>query len=341
MGVSVTVQGRRPTIRDIARIAQVSPGAVSLALNGKRGVSVETRERVIAVASSVGWTASVAARALSSSKASAIGLVLARPQKSLEAERFYFQFICGVERVLTAHNQALVLQMVDDIPEEMAVLRAWHGQRRVDSVILVDPRQADPRPGHLRDLGLPFVTVGAHFAGGGSVLIDDTAMIATALEHLAQRGRRRVAYVCGMEGLQHTNRRQRAFLQCGEELGIETRLSRPTDYSEHSGSEETIRLMQGGDAPDSFIFDNEILTLGGLSAVVGMGLRIPEDLFFVSLEDSPVCRVVTPQITAFLRDPARLGAAAAELLVTDGKDLHDQVESLASPLLEVRASTGV
>lgn len=335
----VNETGRRPTIRDIARIAQVSPGAVSLALNNKRGVSEQTRKRVVAVAASMGWTASVAARALSSSKASAIGLVLARPRASLDAERFYFQFICGVESVLTAHNQALVLQMVEDISEEVDVLRAWHGQRRVDGAILVDPRQEDPRPNVLRQLRLPFVTVGTHFAGGGAVLIDDTAMIASALEHLAGRGRRRVAYVCGFGNLQHTNRRQRAFLQCGEELGLETVLSNPTDYSERSGAEETTRLMAGNNPPDSFIFDNEILTLGGLSAVVGMGLRIPDDLSFLSLEDSPVCRVVTPQITAFLRDPSLLGGAAARLLLAEGGDLPDRVERLEKPQLAVRSST--
>ncbi len=337
----MTAQGKRPTIRDIARNAEVSPGAVSLALNGKRGVSEATRERIVEVASSMGWTASVAARALASSKASAVGLVLARPRESLDAERFYFQFICGVESVLTQHNQALVLQMVDDITEEVSVLRAWHGQRRVDSVILVDPRHDDPRPPQLRAIALPFVTVGSRFAGGGAVLIDDTAMIATALEHLVQRGRRRVAYVCGMDTLQHTQRRQHAFLECGEQLGIETLLSNPTDYSEHSGAEETIRMMRRHDVPDSFMFDNEILTLGGLSAVVGMNLRIPEDLFFMSLEDSPVCRVVTPQVTAFLRDPSVLGSAAARLLLNDEEHLvADRVEKLDTPTLAIRASTG-
>ena len=336
----MAAQQKRPTIRDIARVAEVSPGAVSLALNGKRGVSDATRGRIVAVAASLGWTASVAARALASSRASAIGLVLARPRASMDAERFYFQFICGVEGVLTAHDHALVLQIVDDVGEELDVLRSWHGQRRVDSVILVDPRQDDPRPTQLRALGLPFATVGSRFDGGGAVLIDDTAMIATALEHLAQRGGRRVAYVCGMDTLQHTRRRQRAFLECGKHLGIQTQLSNPTDYSERSGAEETTRLMESPNAPDSFIFDNEVLTLGGLSAIVGLDLRIPEDLFVLSLEDSPVCRVVTPQITAFLRDPSLLGSAAARLLLNGQGELGDRVEKLDTPTLAVRASTG-
>lgn len=337
---SLAVTGRRPTIRDIARIAGVSPGAVSLALNNRPGVSDETRSRIAEVASSVGWTASVAARALSSSTAGAIGLVLARPMASIDAERFYFQFICGVEAVLTSRGQALVLQMVDDTSEEVDVLRAWHSQRRVDSAILVDPRTSDTRPAVLQQLGMPFVTVGSHFDGGGAVVIDDTAMMATALEHLTQRGRSRIAYVCGYADLRHTQRRRQAFLQCGQELGIDTQMSHFTDYSEHSGSQETQRLLSEASPPDAFIFDNEILTLGGLSAIVGAGLRIPDDLAVLSLEDSPVCRVITPQITAFLRDPSLLGGAAARLLLDVGPDGSQRIERLGSPQLAVRASTG-
>lgn len=331
---------KRTTISDIARIAQVSRGAVSLALNNKPGVSEQTRERIVEIASSMGWTPNLAARALSSSKADAIGLVLARPRASLDAERFYFQFICGVESVLTAHSRSLVLQMVNGIGEEMDVYRAWWAQHRVDAVLLVDPRQEDPRPHRLRELGIPFVAVGSHLPGGGSVLIDDADMMALTLQHLAERGRRHVAYVCGFANLQHVHRRQRAFLDHGDRLGLRTRLSNPTDYSEASGGAETARLLVSGERPDSFIYDNEILTLGGLSVMSEAGLSIPGDVAVLSLEDSPVCRVVSPQITAFRRDPSLLGSAAASLLLADDPDLADRSIQLDSPQLSARASTG-
>ena len=208
---------RRPTIRDIARMANVSPGVVSLALNDKPGVSEEIRRRIVGLASAMGWTPSFAARALSNSKASAIGLVLARPRASVDTERFYFQFIVGVESVLTAHSQSLVLQMVDNISEELDVHQSWWAQRRVDSVILVDPRQEDPRPLRLQHLGTPFVSVGTRLEGGAAVVIDDTSMVAEAVEHLADRGHRLVAYVSGYDNLQHTNRRRRAVVERGED----------------------------------------------------------------------------------------------------------------------------
>lgn len=285
----------------------------------------------------MGWTPSFAAKALSNSKASAIGLVLARPRASVDAERFYFQFIVGVESVLTAHSQSLVLQMVDNISEELDVHQSWWAQRRVDSVILVDPRQEDPRPLRLQHLGMPFVSFGTRLEGGRRRRLR---------QHLhGRRGRgapgrpgpppRRLRQRLRQPAA--TNRRRRAVVERGEELGVEVLLSNPTDYSEGSGAAETRRLLAGRSRPDAFIFDNEILTLGGLATIAASGLSIPGDVAVVSLEDSPVCRVVTAQISAFLRDPSRLGAAAAQLLVDDLSALETRTIALPSPQLAVRA----
>src|SRR5690349_24775040 len=79
---------KRPTIADIAREAGVSKGAVSYALNGQPGVSEETRARILAIASELGWYPNRAARALSASRAHSCGLVLARPARMLALEPY-------------------------------------------------------------------------------------------------------------------------------------------------------------------------------------------------------------------------------------------------------------
>ena len=85
---------------DIASRAGVSKGAVSYALNGRPGVSDETRERIVAIARELGWYPNRAARALSAARADAFGLVLARPATTIALEPFFMQFLAGVEREL-------------------------------------------------------------------------------------------------------------------------------------------------------------------------------------------------------------------------------------------------
>src|SRR5699024_6823000 len=136
---------RRPTIFDIARECGVSTTAVSFALNGKPGISTATRERILTTARELGWTANVAARALSTSHVNAIGLVITAPLTALSRDTFYLQLIAGIEQELADTPVALVLKIVDSIEDELTALRTWVAENRVGAVILVNPRIDDPR----------------------------------------------------------------------------------------------------------------------------------------------------------------------------------------------------
>ena len=151
---------RRPTIKDIARRAGVSESAVSFALNDRPGVSQDTRARVRQVAEELGWQANSAARALSGERAGCAGLVLARPAQTLGVESFFLQLVSGIQEVLSARKIALLFQVVEDLDAECALYRRWWAERRVDGVLVVDPRTDDPRPELLASLGLPAVAIG-------------------------------------------------------------------------------------------------------------------------------------------------------------------------------------
>ncbi|WP_037633809.1 LacI family DNA-binding transcriptional regulator, partial [Streptomyces noursei] len=101
---------RRPTIKDIARRAGVSESAVSFALNDRPGVSADTRARIRRVADELGWQANSAARALSGERAGCLGLVLARPARTLGVESFFLQLVSGIQEVLSARRTALLFQ---------------------------------------------------------------------------------------------------------------------------------------------------------------------------------------------------------------------------------------
>lgn len=90
----------RVTIKEIARRAGVSKGAVSYALNNQPGVSEATRARVLKVAEELEWVPNRAARQLSAARSETFGLVLARTAKTLSEEPFYMGFVGGVESVL-------------------------------------------------------------------------------------------------------------------------------------------------------------------------------------------------------------------------------------------------
>lgn len=332
----------RVTIRDIAKATGVSAGAVSFALNDRPGVSEATRERVKEAAARLGWSPNPAALALSGQRARAIGLVIARSGETLSAERFFLSLIAGIEDALSPRGWSLVLQLAPGVEDEMNVHRTWWAGRRVDGVLLTDPRPDDPRATVLAEVNLPGVWVGTPLGLTGTlpgVQVDDAGAMRRVVEHLRAQGCRRIAHVGGAPGLLHTEARVRALHEAALAYGLTVVPSTPTDFSESAGRRETEGLLALSERPDAIAYDNEILALGGLAAIQEAGLRVPDDIALVSFEDSPVCRVVTPPLTALRRDPAVLGKHATELLLAlvDEEPARDVVEP--TPDLVVRGST--
>src|SRR4029453_2395866 len=210
------------TIMEVARRAGVSKGAVSFALNDRPGVAPQTRDRILAAARELGWQPSTRARALSRSRAFAVGLVMRRAPELLGADPFFPQFLAGVESVLAGRGSALVLQVVaDDDEAEASSYRRLATQGRVDGVFLNDLRVEERRFGLLAGLGLPAVAVGRPTGPCPFpvVTVDDRQGVAGAVEHLLGLGHRRVAFVGGTEGYVHSLSRRSAWRQALEAAG--------------------------------------------------------------------------------------------------------------------------
>ncbi|MCQ4079851.1 LacI family transcriptional regulator [Streptomyces sp. RB6PN25] len=343
---------RRPTMKDIARRAGVSESAVSFALNDRPGVSEVTRDRVRRVAEQLGWRPSSAARALSGEGAGTVGLVLARPARTLGVESFFLQLISGIQQVLAQRQLGLLFQVVEDIDAECATYRRWWAERRVDGVLVVDPRSFDPRPGLLDSLGLPTVVIGGMGSGehGGpsgeqyaslsTLWADDAGAMALIADHLHSLGHRRIVHIAGLPGLAHTERRIRSLRDEAGRLGLTGVRSVTTDYSDTEGAAATRRVLDDETPPTAIIYDNDVMAAAGASVAAARGLSIPRDLSVVAWEDSVLCRMTHPWLTALARDTIAFGQAAAQQLT----DLLDGVPArtvqVPLPELVVRESTG-
>jgi DNA-binding LacI/PurR family transcriptional regulator len=331
----------RATIRDIAERAGVSKGAVSYALNGRPGVSDETRERILKIAHELGWYPNRAARALSAARADACGLVLARPAHTLALEPFFMEFIVGAESELAARSMALTIQLVEDTNDELEVYRRWWGERRVDGVLMVDLRVDDPRVDELVRLGLPAVVIGGPVPGGllPAVWHDERSVVIEAVRYLAALGHERIAHVAGVSHFVHTIQRTEAFRSAMEELGLEPEL-KATDYSPESGARATRRLLSSPDPPTAIVFDSDLLAVTGLGVAQQMGFGVPDDVSIVGWDDSLISQVVHPPLTAITRDIAAYGVTAIKhLLAVIDDGVTGDVETARGELTP-RGSTG-
>ncbi|MFD5144865.1 LacI family DNA-binding transcriptional regulator [Streptomyces sp. NPDC058401] len=344
---------RRPTIKDIARQAGVSESAVSFALNNRPGVSQDTRARIRRVAEELGWQPNSAARALSGEQSGAVGLVLARPAHTLGVESFFLQLVSGIQEVLAAGRIALLFQVVEDLDAECAVYRRWWAERRVDGVVVVDPRSDDPRPALLEQLALPAVTVGETgpvapaFPDSGAptalsaVRADDAGAMAEVLDHLYGLGHRRIAHVAGLPGLAHTERRIASLRAEAHRLGLDPGQVRSvtTDYSDAEGAEATRRILAEPEPPTAIVYDNDVMAVAGVAVASELGIPVPDGLSVVAWDDSALCRVTRPRLTALVRDTAGFGRLAAEELLALLAGGAPRSRESERPRLEPREST--
>ncbi|MEU6312610.1 substrate-binding domain-containing protein [Streptomyces sp. NPDC047014] len=374
---------RRPTIKDIARRAGVSESAVSFALNGRPGVSQETRARIHRVAEDLGWQPNSAARALSGERSGAVGLVLARPAHTLGVESFFLQLVSGIQEALSAARTALLFQVVEDIDAECALYRRWWAERRVDGVLVVDPRTGDPRPALLAELGLPAVTVGEPepepaakgpategpategpamagpaMAGPAipaqstaspatpapavsAVRADDAGAMAQVLDHLHGLGHRRIVHVAGLPALAHTVRRIDSLRAEAARRGLGPGDVRSvvTDYSDAEGAAATRRVLAEPRPPTALVYDNDVMAVAGRAVAAELGIPVPGRLSIVAWDDSALCRVTHPRLTALVRDTAGFGRLAAEELLAVLAGRPPGVRESERPRLEPRDST--
>ncbi|WP_437582663.1 LacI family DNA-binding transcriptional regulator [Paramicrobacterium sp. CJ85] len=335
------VPNKRITIADIARLAGVSPGAVSFALNNRPGVSDATRKRILAIADEHGWVPNSAARALVGSHVGVIGLVVERPARSLGAEAFFTDLISGIQSGLTASGAAMQMRVVRDFDDEVATYRAWHSSKQVDGVIVLDPREDDPRLDLISQLRLPAIVIGSHPAEAGrppAVWMDDAAAAHIVFDYLYALGHRHIDYVAGPEEFEHTRLRAEVLRSLAED-GVTSNITF-TDFSAGRAATVTRQLLSGRSVPTAIVFDNDVMAVSGLRVALEMGVSVPTELSIASFDDSVMAGLVSPSITCLSRDTFELGELAASRLLQQIEST-EPIESIPGPTstLAVREST--
>lgn len=305
------------TIGDIARRAGISKGAVSYALNGKPGVSDETRQRVRALAEEMGWTPNSAARSLTRRRADAIGLVIHRPPKMLGAEPFYMTLIAGIEEAIAPGNIGLMFQLVQSREAEIIAYKKWWSERRVDGFLVVDMSRGDERLTALRDAQIPAVLLADSETADGHphVWSEERQPMLDAVRYLVRLGHTRIAHVGGNPASAHAQLRQAAYREALDEAALESVGEELTDYSGEAGSRATRSLLTRPNPPTAIVYDNDIMAVAGLAVAAELGIEVPRELSLIAWNDSPLCEVTHPPLSAMSRDIGELGRMAAQSLL--------------------------
>jgi len=319
-------RAERVTISDIAARLALSKASVSYALNGRPGVSSETRRKVLELADELGFQASSAAVALSARRSGTIGLVIARDPSVITAEGFYMRTLFGVEDYLNEADASLLLRLTGERGEDLDVYRRWARQRRVDGFLLYDEHEHDPRIPLLASLGMPGVMVTSRQgdASIGRLVTPEIETVTVFLDHLRTLGHRRVAHISGPLAYVHERVRADLLTAEGHRRGMEVRHLEGT-YAYESGAERTRELLSGSERPTAVLAGNDIMATAALRTAGDLGLRVPDDVSILAWDDSVLCVVSRPRLSAMdhgLVEKARLATDLLFQVIDGGAERH-------------------
>lgn len=242
-----------------------------------------------------------------------IGLTLVRASEIYGAEPWFHELTAGIDQVVRPLGRSVLLRVLATREDELVWLRQWHERRAVAGVVLVDLVDDDPRVALVRALGLPAVAVSSPFVSDGlpTVWTNDDAGMRTAVRSLHDLGHHVIGLVGGPEHLAHSVTRREAFFEASGELGLTPRTA-SGDYSEESGARAFAALLHGDGPPTAIVFDNDLMALGGLSEAKRLGVAVPEDVSLVAWDDSALCQLSEPPLSALSHDVQRIGGMVGE-----------------------------
>jgi len=302
------------TIKDIARIANVSPSTVSKALNSRSDVSLDTQKRIMQIAEEYNFIPSAFGRNLKNKTTESIGVIFCRESKPLSGNPFYSRVLEGIEGELALNNYNLVLHLLANnttsSPPKMIK------EHQVDGVILVGTMQEEFIV-ELQNRDIPVVLVDPKVPQENirQILIDNEYGAFMAIKYLIEHGHKRIGFISGDLERKSFHQRFLGYIKALKLYNIPYDESLIKAGDLEAGYEHTKDLLNLESKPSAIFATNDINAIYGYKAVKEANMRIPEDISFIGFDDIDLAKMASPPLTTIRVYKEELGSIAVRNLL--------------------------
>ncbi|MDG2403561.1 MAG: LacI family DNA-binding transcriptional regulator [Paracoccaceae bacterium] len=343
--MTVKMLRKRKTIIDVAKVAGVSKATVARVLTGDKGVSVKTvtRKRVLDAVKEVGYVPNRIAASMRSQRTFSVAISI--PDIS---NPFYPEMVRGAQEALATNGYNLMMFNNNwDAKTETNHLEAM--QRHMIDGILLSHTQADLDLNMLSPTPIVILGRGLDYPEFPSVGNDSVGGTKLALDRLFELGHRRIGLISGGALRATASSRQEAYFQFHKKNGLEIdeQLVAPTNFGVQTSEsiafarEAAEKLLSQPDRPSAIFASNDVLALAVLQVARALGIRVPQQLSVIGMDDIFSATVSTPALTTVAKQRYENGRLAAEKLLTlmRGGSLGDQSNTLLQCRLIERETT--
>ncbi|HUC92855.1 MAG TPA: LacI family DNA-binding transcriptional regulator [Paenibacillus sp.] len=340
-------------IADIAKMANVSKAAVSLALNGKPGVSPETREKILKIVTETGYVQRSLVPANQVHRSNRVLRLVALTNSGIISDEyhkqpFFTELIRHIEDHSSSRGYSLLFSSLqgDQLSSEIQKMESDHATNgiillgtnlnkeqiasiadRIDNLVVLDTC--------FESLHVDFVVMN-NFMGGYQ-----------AAKHLIERGHRKIGYVQSKSRMYNFDSRRRGFYEALEEHSItvdknDVFSTAPTVVSSQEDFVEKF-TQRRRNFPTALFCECDYMAISVIKSLAELGLRVPDDVSVVGFDDITEAEIITPELTTIHVEKEKIASIAVERLIerSENPEHNIHIKAIVDTSLVERKSTKI
>ncbi|PQD95984.1 LacI family transcriptional regulator [Pradoshia eiseniae] len=306
------------TIKDIAQMANVSPGTVSKVINNYDGISEKTRKKVLDIIHQCGFEPSFSARSLATKKSNLIGLIYAGRINVDMTHPYFNEIISSFKKNMGLLGYDILMFSNEKFNTDNGSYLARCRHFNVDGCLIIAGEEVEESTYELAKEGMPCIGIDIELKGpkASYIMTDNVGLSKKVVEYLYLHAIKKVGFIAGKFDSPVSTYRKQGFLEAMNQFGLEVCEDwiQYGDFHEESGYMAMKKILQSKELPEAIFATSDMMALGALQAIKEAGLNCPQDIRLIGCDDIAACRYSSPKLTTVKQDKEKFGKLSAYML---------------------------
>lgn len=286
------------TIKDIAKLANVSHTTVSRALNNSPYINEETKSKIMALAKELNYVPNYSAKSLVLLKSYVIGVFFSSITEGT-SDTFFHEIVKGVNKVIDKEYN-LVIRGIDQYSSPV-------DNKNFDGILVVSQRKEDDEfINKIIEKNIPTVVINrpVDIDNIVNIVSNDTKGSYDAVNYLIKNNHRKIAYIQGNKGFESGDFRKKAYISALQDNNIVVNEDyiMTGKYTLESGYDNMKKLLGLPEIPTAVFCANDDIAVGAMKAIDESGLKVPDDISIIGFDNNNFCNYVTPTLSSVSKD---------------------------------------